>query len=299
MGKMSGGNDSTSKSMMTGDMKSDKDQSQKKSVSLDGGEEVIGISSCHGQSVEKNGDDQSKNRQEDEENGGFIHPFASVDELDPAISAHLHFLESFQAGKSKVELLAAKIEKRRKERIPVTFSARVEFLKTCRSIAVMKGYEKKTWIHYFDLLEYQRRVRQEVGSGCKPFKGLSKIEKYLRVINDKRCLLDVLDQAVYVVEKIQLEDNDWFHYQDFNFFHTYLASRWPWRRHRTLSAASTVLLFYIFSPILLCAIMKDQNICPSDANSLEMIRNALYFSSTTMSTVGKHRPEKQPHLRPS
>jgi hypothetical protein len=160
----------------------------------------------------------------------------------------------------------------------------------------MKGYDKKTRIHYFDLLEYQRRVQQEVGSGCKTFKELNKLQKYWRIINDKQCLLDVLNQAVYVVEKKKLEDNGWFHYQDFNYFHTYLVSRWPWRRHRTLSAASTVMLFYICTPILLCAIMKDRNICPSDANSLEMIRNALYFSSTTMSTVGKHRSEQQPLL---
>lgn len=160
-------------------------------------------------------DDTAGKRRDEDETTQENHSsgFADLEKVNSEMTMHLHNLMNYGVGKSKVEFLAAKIEKRRQERIPVTFNVRVEFLKTCRAIAVAKGYENKTTIHYMDLLEYRRRVKQKFSGTPRAHSELNNFHKYWRIINDRQCLLDALNHAVKIVEKIQVGDDDWFHYQ--------------------------------------------------------------------------------------
>ena len=240
-------------------------------------------------SSDKEGQQQQQQQQQlhasgDDENLDPVPPF-DLEGLNPAVSMHLHNLRSFKVGQSQVEKLVDKIEKRKRERVPITFSVRVRFLETCRTIAINKGYEKQTRIHLLDLLEFRERVKKE----CKNYnlhKEKDSVRAYLRIINDSCCLLEVLDKAVEIVKEVQLQENDHFYYQDFNYMHTVLVSRWPWKRHRLLAAGLTIFQFYFWSPILFCAIMNDKGVCPRDG-AVPGVVNTLYFASVTMSTVGK------------
>lgn len=154
---------------------------------------------------EAEGEDKSESK---------LDPFETIDKLDPAIVTHLHNLTTYESGQSKVERLAKKIEKRNRERIPVTFRARVMFLKTCRNIAIEKGYEPKTQIHLLDLLEYRDKVKDQLdGRRFTPSSDQNRIQSYFRVINDKHCLLEVLERGIETVQNSQIGDDDWFYYQ--------------------------------------------------------------------------------------
>lgn len=173
----------------------------------------IGTSGDPEMANEQGADDETKRQTECQSNMTDEGSGSGVGTSEDVDMTHLHTLASREPGQSKVELLAAKIKNRRERRIPVTFRARVDFLKTCRAIAIEKGYEKKTRIHYLDLLEYRRRIKQEVGSNYQPYKELSRLRAYWRIIDDKHCLLDLLNRAVEVVDVIQKKEDEWFHYQ--------------------------------------------------------------------------------------
>lgn len=127
-------------------------------------------------------------------------------------SSHLHMLTSYRPGESKVEKLAQKIEDRVEQRIPVTFNARKEFLKTCRFIAQQKGYEKLSRVKYADILEYRQQVKEEAENNDA--EGIfSRFLHWIGVLNDKQCLRQILDKAQNVATNIDLEDHDWFFYQ--------------------------------------------------------------------------------------
>ena len=200
-------------------------------------------------------------------------------------TSHPHVLISYLPGESKVEHLARKIEDRINERVAVTFHARKAFLMTCEKIAQNKHNEKMPCIKYSDLLEFRAEVKEE--NDDKNAEGIfSRCVHAMGVLNNKQCLANILDQAEEVATSIELGENDWFHYQDFNFFHTHLVSRWPWMRHHLLFAFSLVFCWYFFTPVLFCAIMNDQHVCPG-TSGLEGWATALYFASATLGTVGK------------
>lgn len=195
-----------------------------------------------------------------------------------------HMLESTRSGDSKVERMARKIDKRLRERVPVTFKARKVFLKHCRQIAIDKGYPKVSRVKYSDIKSWHEEVKQEAEDNDA--EGiLARAIHFAGILCHTQSLAEILDKAKEVGAKVGLEDDDEFHYMDFNFFHTMLVSRWPWCRHGLLGAISVVLAFYILTPVLFCVIMQDEGICPQDTKVAGWV-SALYFASTTMSTVG-------------
>lgn len=74
-----------------------------------------------------------------------------------------HRLGSTVPGESEVEQIAERIERRRCERIPVTFKARVRFLKDCRKIAIANHYENAL-ISVKDLQTYRKQIVKEAES---------------------------------------------------------------------------------------------------------------------------------------
>ena len=198
----------------------------------------------------------------------------------------LHMLTSYRPGESKIERMAKKIEERISERVEVTFNARREFLKHCRRIAVSKGYPKISRVHYSDILEWRMEVHKEAAD--YDAEGIfSRMIHFCGILSDTQCLDTILTKAKVVADKIQLAPDDEFHYEDFNHHHTVLVSRWPWMRYELLFALGIVLTFYFLTPILFCLIMGDDGVCPQDAKVPGWV-SALYFASTTMSTVGEY-----------
>eukprot|EP00550_Attheya_septentrionalis_P008590 CAMPEP_0198292822 /NCGR_PEP_ID=MMETSP1449-20131203/14159_1 /TAXON_ID=420275 /ORGANISM="Attheya septentrionalis, Strain CCMP2084" /LENGTH=491 /DNA_ID=CAMNT_0043992135 /DNA_START=190 /DNA_END=1665 /DNA_ORIENTATION=+ len=185
---------------------------------------------------------------------------------------------------SEVEEMARKYEKRRADRILVTFDVRKRLLKTCKKIGKEKGYPFTNKIQLRDLEKFRNNVKTEVDQQKDSF--WNKTKKRLGFRNSSEALLKVLERAYIFVNEIQLDEDDWFYYQDFNYFNTHLESRWPWWRNDLLRACWLLLLFYLSTPILFCAIVHDEGVCQPNENGDYGWVSALYFASTTMSTVG-------------
>ena len=89
----------------------------------------------------------------------------------------------------------------------------------------------------------------------------------------------------------------------FQFYHTVTVSYWPWMRSATSVAILFMFIFYFATAVFFCNIVNDENICPSDPTDKNRSYygwlSALYFASTTMSTVGYGdlNVEKDPNSR--
>ena len=195
-----------------------------------------------------------------------------------------HAMQNYDRGQSQVERLAKKIEKRRQDRVRITFKVRKEFLHTCYDIAVQKGYSNRGSIRTADLMDYKDRVEGEM-KGQKQA-SQSTIKSIFGILCHECCHLDVLERAVEVAQKEET-GSDWFQYQDFNYFHTVLVSRWPWMRNFTISAICMVIFFYLVTSVLFCNILQDDGVClDSSETGVPGWVSAMYFGSVSMSTAG-------------
>ena len=79
----------------------------------------------------------------------------------------------------------------------------------------------------------------------------------------------------------------WLYFRDFNFDHVHTVAKYPFWRSEFQMACLVVFLYYLFTPILFCNMMAESNICGGlDGDKYRGWVSALYFASTTMSTVG-------------
>eukprot|EP00978_Attheya_sp_CCMP212_P014935 scaffold38308_cov34-Attheya_sp.AAC.1 len=118
--------------------------------------------------------------------------------------------------------MARKYEERRANRILVTFDVRKRLLKTCKSIGKEKGYTFTNKIQLRDLEKFRNDVKAEVDQQKNSI--WNKTKKRLGFRNSSEALLKVLERAYIFVNEIQLDVDDWFYYQDFNYFNTHLES---------------------------------------------------------------------------
>jgi len=186
------------------------------------------------------------------------------------------YYHSTRSGESEVEQIAERIEQRRAKRVPITFKTRVRFLHDCREIARDKGYDA-AHISRADLQTYRNKVAEEVER-----LRFRSIPVYLGIRVDTFCLLELLDRAIQSMD-VEYEGT-WFHYMDFNFFHSRVQSRWPWMRTDMRIALVVTFLYYLFTPILFCNLMDQSSICESDGDDYLGWVSSLYFASTTLST---------------
>jgi len=174
-----------------------------------------------------------------------------------------------------VERIAERIERRRKERIRITFPARVRFLRECRKIARTKGYDTAK-ISFADLQDFRNKVKEEVKHSR-----FHVVAEYIGIRIDHQCLLNVLNRAVEIMDG---STDDWFRYRDYSHFHTKVESRWPWMRTEMQVALLVTFLYYLFTPILFCNILHESGICEGGENNYHGWVSSLYFASTTIST---------------
>uniref|UniRef100_A0A7S3L012 Potassium channel domain-containing protein n=1 Tax=Amphora coffeiformis TaxID=265554 RepID=A0A7S3L012_9STRA len=216
---------------------------------------------------------------------------------------------------SQIEFLAQRIEERRANRIPVPFVIRKTFVKECYHIAVREGYKDHDRIHLEDL--YAMRD-EKIGSDnndddnpddnnddnnpgednrSKNKRRACRLPSYVASFLIKLGFFDhyqvwnqLFDRAEQVVKKSHLRDEKWFYYRDFVYYHTNIVSYWPWTRNATRESILYVALFYIATGVWFCHVVHDEQICPVDPTSQQRPyygwTSALYFASTTMSTVG-------------
>lgn len=193
-------------------------------------------------------------------------------------------IQSLRKGDSEVEELAFKIEKQRDERIPVTDHVRISFLKTCRRIAKNEDMNPRSMIPKRCLLEMRDKVQAQVDDRQEAEGCIRKLFHRLGFLDEKVTKLEMLNRAV---ERVNELDEDVFLYQDFSFYHTRLVSRFPLMRNSGSIAIMIMLSFYFLTPIWFCHIVPDENVCPTDTGlAYGGWLTALYFASTTMSTVG-------------
>jgi len=82
------------------------------------------------------------------------------------------------------------------------------------------------------------------------------------------------------------EKLEWFYYKDFAFYNLKVESKYPWVRNAGLFSLLVTVTFLLFTPVLWCVVLRDENICPSHQSSYNGWLSSLYFASVTMSTVG-------------
>ena len=91
-------------------------------------------------------------------------------------------------------------------------------------------------------------------------------------------MLDILEAGCKHVEDIQ---EYFFHFLDFNFYNTVIDKRIQVSSNAQLGAGMWLLLFYVCSAVLFCAIMQDDAVCPN-RDTYEGWVTAVYFASSTM-----------------
>lgn len=192
-------------------------------------------------------------------------------------------LNSFQPGESEVEQIAERAETMRARRVPVTFEARVRFLEDCRVLTRRAG-RRVARLSRDEVCEYRERIlaeRDDRQSGL-----WTALHRRLGLLSDLDCLVQMCDRAVDVLTR---KDLRWLYYQDFNVDHTVTVSRHPVLRSELRTACLILFLYYLFTPILFCVILDEDGICEGmdgDSTKYRGWVSALYFASTTMSTVG-------------
>lgn len=175
----------------------------------------------------------------------------------------------------EVEELADKFEVRRSHRVHVTMDVRKRFL------------------HHFSKIASDAENNDIPLSEIKKFRDAVALEKdgnrfltSLGFRDKKKTLLAVLDKAINVSDEQKALK---FHYKDFNFYYTILEPSIPILRSKLATSLLAILLFYVMTPIVFCS-LDIRGICPVSGtdgkHDYHGIMSAVYFASTTMSTVG-------------
>ena len=182
--------------------------------------------------------------------------------------------------------MANRIETQRANRIPVVLNVRVAFLKMCRIIAEREDCQPRSKIPSWCLISFRDDVKSKVDGRQEAQGCISKFLRGLGFVDSDVTMLEILNRAV---ERINSTGDEFFYYQDFSYYNTHLVSRWPWMRNSTSVAVLIMFFFYLLTPVWFCHIVPDEQVCPSDPDGKRPYYGwltALYFASTTMSTVG-------------
>lgn len=191
-------------------------------------------------------------------------------------------------GESEVEELALRISDRMHARITITADVTDRFMRTCRRIARDNHYPGLSKIRLADLIAFRDQVQEEVENSQLQHAWES-VLKLLGFRSQSEQLLTCLDKAIDIVRRQEEGDVGWFHFMDFHIYYTINESRWPWMRSPAAISFTSIIVFYLFSPIFFCYVVRDKGVCPSDPSGTRPYHgwmSTLYFASTTLSTVG-------------
>ena len=201
---------------------------------------------------------------------------------------------SYKTGDSEVEQMAYNICRRRATRYPLTKQVRLRLLKSCRKIAIEQQYEKRTKIHYTDLLRFHDEVMQQVEHDRARKKFRTSCHKWFGMKSSNEQLSDVLSKAIELMQSNELhtenadDENEFFHYEEFVYDHVHVQSPYPWMRPGLHRPIIMVFLFYLMTPVWFCHISLDPSVChrgPGGSLGSGWVA-CLYFASKTLSTVG-------------
>ena len=195
---------------------------------------------------------------------------------------------------SEVERIVLRLERRNGTRVPVTPDARGRFLRSCRdaqlSLTRCPGSASR-WdagcIRREDVLRMREGARLEVEGRTRTRRVLDGTLAWLGFPCGSKVLLRVLNRAVDAAGGEDGDRADLFDFNDFVFYNLEPVSRYPWMRSAGAFSVLATLAFYLFSPLLWCAVMDDPNVCPMgedwDGSAGSGWMSSLYFASATMS----------------
>lgn len=157
----------------------------------------------------------------------------------------------------------------------MTFEIRKLFLKTCREVAKEEGFKNKISVVALQRLrdDYHGRF---TAAGDTALADAGK--KAFGFWNKDEAMLQILNAGCEYVEEVSSE---FFYFRDFNFYHTVIAQRVVLFSSPLMGAFAWLFLFYFFSAVLFCPIMKDDNVCP-DRDTFRGWLTSVYFASVTM-----------------
>ncbi|EJK72242.1 hypothetical protein THAOC_06240, partial [Thalassiosira oceanica] len=220
---------------------------------------------------------------------------SSVDERDGDVDEEEAVAPQAVEGEaeSEVERIVQRLERRNKRRISVTAAVKQRFLRLCRcaQLSLTRSPDRdskwdRSCLPREDVLRIRKVVRLEVEGRTRLRRVFDGILAWLGFQCQSKVLLQVLNRAVDVIDENDVDHADLFHFNDFTFYNLEQVSRYPWMRSAGVFSVLATLAFYLFSPLLWCAVMDDPNVCPVNEDGPSGWLASLYFASATMSTVG-------------
>lgn len=174
-------------------------------------------------------------------------------------------------------MFAKKIEERRANRIPVTFAFRKFFLRVCHEVSKEEGLKNKISKSAMYRMRDEYKEKYDA-KGTVMTNHANFAAKIFGYWDTDVLMYEVLEAACAHVEEV---DSDWLYHRDFLFYHTVLTPRVQLRTSPLGGATVSLFLFYLFSAILFCPIMKDDVVCPN-RDTFDGWLTSVYFASVTM-----------------
>lgn len=204
-----------------------------------------------------------------------------------------HVLLSIREHESAVEQLAERIEARRANRTIVTQNTKFQFIERCKTISNVKygTPSTKNMIRIEDLRTMHAQILSEIKNDERVNETWRGSLEFLGFHDQKKDLLMLVTRSIECTLRVNDEgDENWFPFFDFAFYDVRTVSRWPFLRNPPSIALFVVFIYYTLTPVLFCIIMDDEGVCPRDPTEKNReyygTLSALYYASTTMSTVG-------------
>merc|ERR1719253_823020 len=192
-------------------------------------------------------------------------------------------------GKSDIETLARTIDDRLQNRLRVSLWERKKFLDICFEIAKKEEESRNGSLSRFSkegLVILVEELKGRVAQKPRASRLYDELLKLIGYYDPDKSMLRLFEAGLRYTEN---SDEDEFYFRDFNFYCTVIASKYGLMRIPGLTIMFSLVAFYFGSAVLFCAIMNDQNVCPSYGNNSshhDGWLTTIYFASVTMSTVG-------------
>jgi len=136
------------------------------------------------------------------------------------------------------------------------------------------------------LKAFTRKTKKKLKRSRQGLSGVyNRFKKFFGFVDQKEQLFLMCKLAMKISKQNTV--TDWFFYQDFNANYTKAVSSWPWMRNGLRVALTSMLLYYIMTPIFFCYISRDDEICVDlDNNPVDAWIGSFYFASINLSGVG-------------
>lgn len=137
------------------------------------------------------------------------------------------------------------------------------------------------------LKKFTKKTKKEYKQAHKGWRGTyNRFKGFFGFVDKKEQLYNMCKLAKKISKKNTV--TPWFFYQDFNANYTRVVPTYPFLRNGLRVAVTSMLLYYIMTPVFFCYISRDDEICVDlDNNPVDAWIGSLYFASINLSGVSR------------